>query len=142
MKILIMGLPGSGKTTLANSLVNSYTNAGKAVLWLNADNIRTVFNDWDFSEEGRLRQAHRMRRLCNGSEDDIKIVDFVAPLKSMRDIFQADFTIWVDTIVKSRFDDTNVIFEKPDNVDLHVTSKNAEYWSEVIKNQIALGINK
>lgn len=133
-----MGLPGSGKTTLAEKLVESYESEGKSVLWLNADKIRTIFNDWDFSEEGRLRQAMRMRSLCNGSEDEIKIVDFVAPLPQMRDIFAADFTVWVNTLPKSRFEDTNSIFIKPTKFDLEVITKNADYWVEKIKNQIVI----
>lgn len=133
-----MGLPGSGKTTLAEKLVESYEKDGKNVLWLNADKIRTIFNDWDFSEDGRLRQALRMRSLCNGSEDDIKVVDFVAPLPQMRDIFAADFTVWVNTIPQSKFEDTNSIFVNPMFVDVEVVTKDADYWVAKIKNQIVI----
>ena len=45
-----MGLPGSGKTTLANELA-PILNAKR----LNADEVRKNANDWDFSEEGRKR---------------------------------------------------------------------------------------
>lgn len=138
MRVLIMGLPGSGKTTLAEKLVESYEAEGKDVLWLNADKIRTIFNDWDFSEEGRLRQAMRMRSLCNGSEDEIKIVDFVAPLPEMRDIFAADFTIWVNTVPRSRFEDTNSMFVNPMFADVEVITKDADRWVEIIKNQIVI----
>ena len=53
--ILIMGLPGAGKTTLAEELAPKL-NAKR----LNADEVRKEANDWDFSEEGRKRQAKRM----------------------------------------------------------------------------------
>lgn len=138
MRILIMGLPGAGKTTLAEALVRRIDEAGRSVLWLNADKIRTVFNDWDFSEEGRLRQAHRMRSLCNGADNDIKIADFVAPLPIMRDIFEADYTIWVDTIVKGRFSDTNAAFVPPEKYDVKVTSQDAEKWASIILSTIVL----
>lgn len=138
MRILIMGLPGSGKTTLAEELVRQLEQTGAPVLWLNADKIRTIFNDWDFSEEGRLRQAMRMRSLCNGSEDEYKVVDFVAPLPQMRDIFAADYLVWVNTIPQSRFEDTNSIFVNPMFADMEVTSQNAKEWAEKIKNQIVI----
>lgn len=132
MKILVMGLPGSGKTTLAQDLVYKLEESGKTVTWLNADKIREIFNDWDFSHEGRIRQAVRMKRLSNGSEDDYVIADFVAPLQEMRDIFSADYTIWMNTIDSGRFEDTNIIFEKPDTADLIVTEKDADLALSVI----------
>lgn len=126
-----MGLPGSGKTTLAEELAKSLEAHG-SVLWLNADNIRTIYNDWDFSEEGRLRQALRMRRLCNSSEDDYKIVDFVAPLQQMRDVFDADYTVWMDTIDEGRFEDTNRLFEQPNSHNLRIKDMDAKKWSTII----------
>ena len=53
--ILVMGLPGAGKTTLADEMA-PLLNAKR----LNADEVRKAANDWDFSEEGRVRQAKRM----------------------------------------------------------------------------------
>ena len=126
-KILIMGLPGSGKTTLASKL-SPLLNAK----WLNADEVRKEANDWDFSMEGRKRQAKRMSNLA---EKHLKnghyvIADFVCPTKKSRELFKPDFLIWMDTIEKGRFEDTNEIFTKPDKYDLRVTSKDAEKWSE------------
>lgn len=126
-KILIMGLPGSGKTTLASKL-SPLLNAK----WLNADEVRKEANDWDFSMEGRKRQAKRMSNLA---EKHLKnghyvIADFVCPTKKSRELFNPDFLIWMDTIEKGRFEDTNEIFMKPDKYDLRVTSKDAEKWSE------------
>ncbi len=126
-KILIMGLPGSGKTTLASKL-SPLLNAK----WLNADEVRKEANDWDFSIEGRKRQAKRMSDLA---EKHLKnghyvIADFVCPTKKSRELFKPDFLIWMDTIEKGRFEDTNAIFTKPDKYDLRVTSKDAEKWSK------------
>ena len=122
-----MGLPGSGKTTLASKL-SPLLNAK----WLNADEVRKEANDWDFSIEGRKRQAKRMSDLA---EKHLKnghyvIADFVCPTKKSRELFKPDFLIWMDTIEKGRFEDTNAIFTKPDKYDLRVTSKDAEKWSK------------
>ena len=113
-KILIMGLPGAGKTTFAEELVKALKDTGHTVSWHNADSIREKFNDWDFSPQGRVRQAERMRDIANDSPSDYVICDFVAPLKEMRDIFDADYTVWMDTESTSRFSDTDKIFEKPE----------------------------
>jgi adenylylsulfate kinase len=115
-RILIMGLPGSGKTTLAQAL-----QARLNCAWFNADEIRARYNDWDFSTEGRVRQSKRMRILADDSNREHVIADFVAPLKQMRDIFAADYVIWMDTIAKGRFEDTNQLFEPPEVYNLRIT---------------------
>lgn len=108
-----MGLPGSGKTTLAEKLFNLLSDEEGCCSWANADVVRNFYKDWDFSEEGRIRQAHRMRTLADECTNSYFIADFVAPLQEMRDIYDADFTIWMNTIPTGRFEDTNKIFEIP-----------------------------
>jgi len=149
-KILIMGLPGAGKTTLAAALQkylqdhsvlfnpNAETiNASRAVVkWINADDVRKKYNDWDFSHEGRIRQSIRMRELADSFFNDFVIADFVAPLPEMRHNFKADWTIWVDTIEKGRYEDTNKMFMPPDVYDFRVTEQNAERWAEFIGTHI------
>lgn len=130
--ILIMGLPGAGKTTLAKELQKQLKEIGKRAAWFNADKVREQFNDWDFSEEGRIRQANRMRMLCSGSPTDFNICDFVCPLPEMRNIMNPDVTIWVDTIDKSRFEDTNKVFVEPDTYDFRITEQAADYWAKFI----------
>lgn len=127
MKILVMGLPGSGKTTLATVLARELGCAH-----YNADKVREQFNDWDFSAEGRLRQAHRMSDLAD--QHEVAICDFVCPLPEMRDIFDADFVIWVDRIEKGRFEDTNKVFVPPEKWDYRVIStlSSAEHEAECI----------
>jgi adenylylsulfate kinase len=128
-RILIMGLPGSGKTTLAKELYTHYLNN---VTWLNADLIRQEYNDWDFSESGRLRQAQRMRNLADCAKTQWVIADFVAPLPEMRHTYAADFVVWVDTIRTGRYEDTNRIFVPPDIYDIRVTEKDSKSWAEIV----------
>jgi adenylylsulfate kinase len=128
-----MGLPGSGKTTLAQELKKQLQQAGRTVEWLNADEVRTTYNDWDFSEQGRIRQSQRMRELADEFVTDYVIADFVAPLVEMRENFDADCTIWVDTITQGRFADTNAMFQAPDHYDFCVTEQDCETWADVIK---------
>ena len=128
-----MGLPGSGKTTLAEELMRLL--APDAV-HLNADAIRKVNNDWDFSEQGRIRQAHRMRSLADGVIRPYAIADFVAPLPEMRNIYHADYTVWVDTIPAGRFEDTNRVFEQPTDYNMRVTTQNAEHWANLIAHEL------
>ena len=124
-----MGLPGAGKTTLANELAPNL-NAKR----LNADEVRKAANDWDFSEEGRTRQAKRMADLALKLKTDgnYVIADFICPTAEARKLFPADYVIWVDTIKEGRFEDTNQMFVKPEKFDFHVTSKDASHWTPKI----------
>ena len=131
--ILIMGLPGSGKTTLANELAPRL-NAKR----LNADEVRSQANDWDFSAEGRVRQAKRMAEaaLKLKTEGNYVIADFIAPTPEARSLFPADFIVWVDTIKKGRFEDTNQMFVSPKNFDYHVITQDAKKWAPEIFKEI------
>ena len=156
-KILIMGLPGAGKTTLAaalkkyledNSSVDTMpfwrmadlayppTSYNSTVDWFNADEIRKRFNDWDFSKEGRIRQSLRMAEFAFKCTGDYVICDFVAPLPEMRDNFKADWIIWVDTIVTSIYSDTNKIFVPPNDYDFRVTEQSADKYASIIGTHI------
>ena len=128
-----MGLPGAGKTTLANELAPSL-NAKR----LNADEIRKAANDWDFSEEGRKRQAKRMAEHALKLKNlaNYVVADFICPTPEARSLFPADFIIWVDTIKEGRFEDTNQMFIKPEKFNFHVTSQDAKYWAPKILKEI------
>ena len=156
-RILIMGLPGSGKTYFAEQLkkylednsnvqtmplgrmINrehlplTYTSR---VDWFNADEIRKRFNDWDFSREGRIRQSIRMFDFAVSCTGDFVICDFVAPLVEQRNNFKADWTIWMDTIREGRYADTNAMFVEPEVYDFRITEQNADKWADFIANHI------
>ena len=135
-KILIMGLPGAGKTTLAEALKKLIERDFNTVDWFNADQIRQQYNDWDFSESGRIRQSVRMRELADASSCDFVIADFVAPLVEMRNNFDADWAIWVDTIDRGRFEDTNKAFVEPSLYDFRIPEQNAMKWAAYIWDHI------
>ena len=146
-----MGLPGSGKTYLAEALKKYLeTHATRAdfgemlpingfhaeVTWFNADDVRRKYNDWDFSKEGRIRQSLRMLEFALASNTEYVICDFVAPLVEMRNNFKADWTIWMDTIDEGRFEDTNRAFTPPEVYDFRVTEKDCEKWAEFVGTHI------
>ena len=128
-----MGLPGAGKTTLANELAKLIECKR-----LNADEIRKAANDWDFSEEGRKRQAKRMcdEALKIKKEGNNVIADYICPTPEARKLFPADYIIWVDTIKEGRFEDTNQMFVKPEKFDFHVTTQDAKLWASKIKEDL------
>ena len=156
-RILIMGLPGSGKTYFAEKLKkyiedNSNTQTmplarmahlelmplqySSKVDWFNADDVRKRFNDWDFSREGRIRQSIRMFDFAVSCTEDFVICDFVAPLVEQRNNFKADWCIWMDTIDAGRFEDTNQAFVEPEQYDFRITEQNAEKWAEFVGDHI------
>ena len=116
-----MGLPGSGKTYLAERMQPILNSA-----WYNADKVREMANDWDFSPQGRIRQSLRMKNLADyeKSHGRIVICDFVCPTSETKTNFDPDITIWMDTIKSGRYEDTNKMFEEPMNVDFKVTEMN------------------
>jgi len=156
-KILIMGLPGAGKTYFAERLkkyleefsdISNIPQERMAQLdrvphnwhaqvnWFNADEVRKKYNDWDFSREGRIRQSLRMAQFALECSGDYVICDFVAPLPEMRYNFKADWVIWMDTIDAGRYEDTNQVFVPPDVYDFRITEQNAEKWVPLVGQNI------
>ena len=129
MKILIFGLPGSGKSTLAEPFAKLLDG-----IWINADLVRKKYKDWDFSLEGRMRQANRMRLLSDGvvTAGKIAVADFVCPTNKARNEFDPDYSIWMDTIEKGRYEDTNAMFQPPSKCDYHITE-----WSSNFEEQLS-----
>lgn len=130
MKILICGLPGSGKSTLAEPFAKLIGG-----VWINADAVRKYYDDWDFTPEGRMRQAQRMRHLADGvvMAGKIAIADFVCPTEEARQSFASDFTVWMDTIKEGRFEDTNKMFQAPVNYDYHVSAWFDDTHKQLVK---------
>jgi len=128
MKILVFGLPGSGKTTFAKQLTQDTD-----IPHFNADEIRGLFKDWDFTERGRLRQAIRMEDLCQIA-GKTSVVDFVCPFNLYRKNY--DLTVWMNTIESGRYEDTNKIFEKPNQVDYEITNYNYDHIIKEIRDRL------
>ncbi len=130
MKILIMGLSGSGKTFLSKLLQKELSCA-----WYNADNLREMAGDWDFSNEGRKRQSYRMKSIADFEKENGRnvICDFICPTKEARKIFDADYTIWMDTVKESSYKDTDLIFQEPQNIDLRISKWNQYSPKEIAK---------
>ena len=134
-KILVMGLPGSGKTTLASKLVPLLK-----AKWINNDEVRKAANDWDFSKEGRIRQAKRVADIAEKIKKEGKyeylVADYICPTPQTRKLFNADYIVWINTIKEGRFDDTNKMFVKPEKFDFEVTTQDAESWAKKIAKEL------
>ena len=140
MKILIFGLPDTGKTYLAERITKNIND----ICWFNADKVRDMVNDWDFSDEGRIRQSLRMKNYAEfeSKQNRIVICDFVAPTNKARSLFNADFKIWMNTHQKSKYENTNKIFEEPDDCNIVVKKYPSDLEILNIIDVLKLYINK
>lgn len=138
MKVLLLGLPGSGKSTLAEPVAKEL-----GAVWINADQVRERYDDWDFTMEGRIRQSSRMKHLSDGvvMAGNVAITDFVCPTEEARSNFDADFVVWMDTIEEGRFEDTNKVFVPPANYDLRI-NKWSDENEEILVNAIRGKLNE
>lgn len=134
-KILVMGLPGAGKTTLSQELAPLL-----GAVHFNADDVRAnISRDLTFTLDDRIEQARRMKWLCEKVCDagHTAIADFVCPTEETRSAFGSAFSVWVDRIAVGRFQDTNQIFVEPSAYDVRVTANgNAREWARKIAAQI------
>ena len=113
-RILVMGLSGNGKTWLASRM----SKLMHIPHW-DADVVREIYKDWDFSEGGRIRQAYRMNSLA--SKDSLSISSFICPTEEHRRIFDPEVVIWMDINKESEYKDTDNIFEPPEHYDIRIT---------------------
>ena len=131
MKILICGLPGSGKSTIGKPFAELIGG-----IWINADEVRKKYDDWDFTPEGRMRQAMRMKFLSDGvvMAGKVAVADFICPTKAARESFNADYTVWMDTIKFGKYEDTNLMYERLESneYNYHVSR-----WFEKAEEQLA-----
>ena len=134
IKILIIGLAGSGKTTLAKSL-NEKLNAK----WINGDLVRKKYADWDFSKVGIFRQLKRVAKLAKKSKKKYVVIDFICPFEKGRKIIKPDILIWMDTVKKGRFIKKSIdhFFEKPEDYTFRIKRKNSYLWSKKILKYIS-----
>jgi adenylylsulfate kinase-like enzyme len=136
-KILIMGLPGAGKTTLATELAKMLN-----AVHFNADEIRKEINkDLTFSIEDRIEQARRMKVLCDivVRSGNYAIADFVCPTKEAQDVFITEdtYVVWVDRTKVGRYEDTNKLFHPPENFDMIVNEYGSpKFWALLIVEEL------
>ena len=118
-----MGLPGSGKTTFAENLIDRLDELKISAAWYNADVVRELYDDWDFSLDGRLRQAQRMAEMASLCKQNniVAVCDFVCPTEYLREVFDADLIVWMNTVEECKYSDTNELFEYPWNYTYSIT---------------------
>jgi adenylylsulfate kinase len=137
-KLLIMGLPGAGKTTLVNAIAPRLN----AVVF-NADEVRANINrDLGFSEEDRIEHARRMGWLCDQvvKTGGFAVADFICPTPATRAAYLQGgeaFVVWLNRIERGRFEDTNQLFTPPENPDIEVKAEGTpEFWAEKIVQKV------
>jgi len=127
LNILVMGLSGAGKTTYADQFAEYLNDLGYTTSRVNADKVREQTRNTDFSSTGRMLQVRILKELSSLSTADICITDFIAPTDTIREIFNADITIWMNTVTSSKFKDTDALFEPPDLSDYIIEDYNYDF---------------
>jgi energy-coupling factor transporter ATP-binding protein EcfA2 len=131
-----MGLSGAGKSELAKELHSLFQEKEISSMRINGDEVREAHKDWDFSPDGRLRQAERITKLAKKSDTKFVIADFIAPTKQIRDIFSPDMLIWLDTVKSSKYTNTDVVFQNPKNCHFKINKKDSKKWAKTIFDKI------
>ena len=84
------------------------------------------------------REERDKQKECGNKAVELKnqgfnvVADFVCPTPAARELFPADYVIWMDTIKEGRFDDTNKMFVKPEKYNFKVSAMDAKVWSNKI----------
>lgn len=131
MRILICGLPGHGKSTLAANLSRRLH-----IPFYDGEAIRRSLGlGWPGDSAERVQQAHRMRALTTPilAAGGHVICSFVCPTVAARREFCADYIICVNRpdAPPMSYTDTNAIWWPPLNADLMLQAGDADEWAGV-----------
>ena len=142
VKVLIMALSGSGKTSTAVKLQDHLAKSGFTSVHINSDRVRDATDNWSFDYEGRIDATKWMvktaKQILDEAKIDVVIYDMIACLQEQRDILDADITLFMDTVRMSKYADTDAAFERPSGCGIVTSFDQLDEVFDDIVEQIAL----
>jgi hypothetical protein len=129
-RILVMGLPGSSRSSIVHKLANVIAEEASI---LDSYGLRQQFKDIDFTEDGQMRHCYRILDLARAATTPVTVINMTCPLPKMREILNPDIIVWASDGNECPYSELNEMFVPPMKHDIECKDSSDSTISDIIK---------